>query len=181
MKSTRKPSKTTKKPTAKPSPPTGPTTPPGGSETTDTPEEGVRKDPKAPKTVYLKQYLVTASADPSDADAPKRAAFVLATCAQNARKDWEARTGMKIVSCMQSAESGLTKEDSLSRDLWAEGLNREEEVAKRVVTESAKRYFELKDRAERVQAAKRRLGIGDWETATEEQLAELDRILSGKP
>ena len=48
------------------------------------------------------------------------------------------------------------------------------------MSESAKKYFETKGRAEKVQAAKAKIGIGDWETATEEQLKALRRTLGWK-
>ena len=88
---------------------------------------------------------------------------------------------MKATQCAQAAESEFTKDDLPKRDFWKERKNWELELGQEKETPgSAKKYFETKDRAEKVQAAKAKIGIGDWETATEEQLKELRRTLGWK-
>ena len=135
----------------------------------------------AKKVVTAKQYLVWGSKSPEDAKAESSAYFVLATCATNARRDFEERLKMKATQCSQAAESEFTKDDLPKRDFWKEKKNWELELGPEKETpESAKKYFETKDRAEKVQAAKAKIGIGDWETATEEQLKALRRTLDRK-
>lgn len=135
----------------------------------------------AKKAVAVKQYLVWGSKNPEDAKAERKACFVLATCAIGARRDFEERLKMKATQCWQTAESEFTKDDIPKRDFWKEKKNWELELGPEKETpESAKKYFETKDRAEKVQAAKAKIGIGDWDTATEEQLKELRRTLGWK-
>lgn len=110
--------------------------------------------------------------------------MVLDTCALNARKGLEARfPGMKAVMCMQAADTFLTKEDLQKRDFWEEGLNwvlRRQEGKAPPGRESAgrRRYFETRRRAEIVTAARRKLGIADWESAGEDKLAALDGLIA---
>ena len=139
------------------------------------PEEVDRKEPKQ---VFLKQYLVSGSKNIYDPDAERKAAFIMHTCAKSARDEFKERFGMDVASCTQVAESTMTKEDMDGRDFWEEDLNWETECRKPELTESAKRYFRLKDRAEFVQAEKKRLGIKDWDSATAEQIDEVGRSLS---
>ena len=88
---------------------------------------------------------------------------------------------MKATQCAQAAESEFTKDDFPKHDFWKERKNWELELGPEKETPgSAKKYFETKDRAEKVQAAKAKIGIVDWETATEEQLKELRRTLDRK-
>lgn len=135
----------------------------------------------AKKVVSVKQYLVWGSKNPEDAKAEKKAYFILATCAINARKDFEERFKMKVTQCMQTAESEYTKDDLPKHDFWKEKKNWELELGpEKAMSESAKKYFETKDRAEKVQAAKSKLRISDWETATEKQLKALHQMLDGK-
>ena len=135
----------------------------------------------AKKVVAAKQYLVWGSKNPEDAKAERRAYFVLATCAIGARRDFEERLEMKATQCAQAAESEFTKDDIPKRDFWKERKNWELELGpEKEMSGSAKKYFETKGRAEKVQAAKAKIGIGDWETATEEQLKALRRMLDRK-
>lgn len=135
----------------------------------------------AKKVVAVKQYLVWGSENPEDAKAERKAYFILATCAINARKDFEERFEMKATQCAQTAESEFTKDDLPKHDFWKEEKNWELELGpEKEMSESAKKYFETKDMAEKVQAAKAKVGIGDWETATEEQLKALRQTLDRK-
>lgn len=85
---------------------------------------------------------------------------------------------MKVTQCCQTAESDFTKDDLPKHDFWKEKRNWEFELGpEKEMSASAKAYFEMKDRAEKVQAARRELHIGDWDTATEEQLNNLLKLL----
>jgi len=87
---------------------------------------------------------------------------------------------VKSGECHVSAESALTKEDLSSRDFWKEGANWEIEIPVPAETASQKRYFEAVSRAERVQEARRKAGIRDWDSATEAQLLKVSEILAEK-
>lgn len=121
--------------------------------------------PAKKKPVLLKQYLVSGSKDIYDPEAERKAAFIMHTCAKSARDEFKSRFGLDIVSCTQTAESSMAKEDMDGRDFWKERINWETECRKPEMTESAKRYFWMKAKAEFVQAEKRRLGISDWRSA----------------
>lgn len=123
--------------------------------------------------------MVSEGLGPDEKPRETKVAFILQTCALSARKEFEARFGLKVVGqCMQTAESRLTKEDLAGRDFWKEGLNWEDVAKPHAMSESAKRYFETKERAEKVQAAKRAAGIVSWDDATEEQLRKVDELLA---
>lgn len=131
------------------------------------PEEGSESKTKQ---VFLKQYLVIGSKNIYDRDAERKAAFIMHTCAKNAREEFKEKFGMDVASCTQTAESTMTKDDMDGADFWKDGTNWELECEKQEPTESAKRYFRLKEEAEFVQAEKKRLGIDDWKTAAPEQI-----------
>lgn len=141
------------------------------------PDDAGAKAKKEKKPVFLKHFFVSEGFEPGEAPRKRKAAFILHTCAVNARKEFEERTGAKAGSCCVAAESDLTKNDMPKHDFWKERRNWTEEIDPPVESESQKRYFEMKARAERVQAAKRAAGIREWDQATEEQLAKVSEIL----
>ena len=128
----------------------------------------------------LKQYFVQEGLEPGEKPRATKAAFVLQTCALNARKEFEAKTGRKPGMCVQAAESPFSKEDLSARDFWEEGRNRVLDMGVPVPSEAAKRYEETKVRAEKVLAAKKEAGVRAWEDATDEQLAKVREALARK-
>ena len=145
---------------------------------TETEVEIAETSPAGKKQVFLKQYLVSGSKNIYDADSPKKAAFIMHTCAKSARDEFKSRFGMDVASCAQTAESSMTKEDMDGRDFWKERINWETECRKPELTPSAKKYFWMKDKAEFVQAEKRRLGISKWDSATAEQVDAISKTVS---
>ena len=138
------------------------------------------------KTVYLKQYLVTGSEDIYDGKKPRTGAFILATCGKTAREEFEKHfPGMRILCCSQTAETDIPKEDVEGRDLWEEKRNWTMEVRPPAANPKVEAYFALKARGEKVQAAKRKAGIGRWDQATEEQRRiyddEMEKTGGGRP
>jgi len=95
--------------------------------------------------VFLRQYLLWGT-DPAGR---RRGAFVLATCGHVARAQFEGRTGIKTVQCVQTAESLLEKADMEGRDLWAEGRCWEVDMAEQGDIPSRRAYLDLKERAEK--------------------------------
>lgn len=135
---------------------------------------------KDKKEIRLKQFLVRGSKDVRDESAKQKAFFILATCAKNARKEFEDRFGLQVLVCNEIAESGFTKDDASRYDFWKENLNWELEIPEKKMSDGARRYFETKGRAERVLEAKRKFGVGDWDSATDEQYASVRAWLARK-
>ena len=144
----------------------------------ETPEETPEK--KGKKPVFLKQYLVSGSKNIFDASVPRLGAFILATCARNAREEFENRFGMKILSCQQIAETDWLPSKFGDEDPWKTNRNWTMDICPPEMSESAKRYFRLKERGVIVQAAKKKAGIVKWGEETEDQRrifdAELKRL-----
>lgn len=139
---------------------------------------------KKTKKVYLKQYLVSGSADIYDGKIPRTGAFILATCAKTAREEFERKfPGMQVLNCSQTAETEITKEEAEGRDFWAEKSNWTMEVKPPESNPRVEAYFALKARAEKVQAARKKAGIAKWGEETDEQRRifddELERL--GEP
>ena len=129
---------------------------------------------KGPKTVYLKQFLVSGSENLSDGSIPRTCAWILASCAKKARDEFKERFGMKVLSCSQWAETETPAKDAAGRDFWAEGDNRVFLAKPPEPSEYARKYFALKVKGEKVQAAKKKAGIGRWDLATPEQRRAFD-------
>ena len=144
-----------------------------GKEDDETATAGEPAGSKGKKEIRLKQFLVRGSKDVRDESAKQKAFFILATCAKNARKEFEDRFGLQVIVCSEIAESGFTKDDVSKHDFWKEKLNWELEIPEKRMSDGARRYFETKERAERVLEAKRKFGVGDWDSATEEQYASV--------
>ena len=133
---------------------------------------------KKPNQVFLKQYLVLGAKDIHNPNTEWKAAFVTHTCAKTARDEFQDKFQVDVLQCMQVADSTITKDDMSGRNFWTEGINWETQCQKPEISESAKRYFMLKERAEFVRAEKRQLGITDWDSATDRQIDAVSRSLS---
>ena len=113
-----------------------------------------------------------------DPSTERKAAFIMHTCAKNARDEFKSKFGMDVASCVQVADSTMTKDDMSGRDFWKEDINWEMECQKPEQTPAAKKYFRLKAKAEFVQAEKKRLGIKDWRDASYDQLDAMTASVS---
>lgn len=117
---------------------------------------------------------MSGSEDPHDPKKPRRGAFILATCARQAREEFQARTGLGIISCTQTAYTSVPKGEVDAAELWATRQNWEVDIPAPEPSPAALRYFELVERAKSVKEAKRAAGIRSWDDATDEQRRVFD-------